>query len=117
MHVHQKSYLHKSPAPSTVILESDAKRWMQNVIPSLHDHLKAHQFKFQRKSAKCSTRRARYAINFSMRDILIEVLYCREICQLQVLKPIFNPDDLNKISAYLDKSWCYKMVGILYQGC
>ena len=39
-----------SPSPSTVILESvvDAKGWMQNVIPSLHDHLKAHQFKFQR---------------------------------------------------------------------
>ena len=39
-----------TPQPSTVTLESvvDAKGWMQHVIPSLHDHLKAHQFKFQR---------------------------------------------------------------------
>lgn len=39
-----------TPHPTVSILESvvDAKGWMQNVIPSLHDHLKAHQFKFQR---------------------------------------------------------------------
>ena len=39
-----------TPTPSVSILESvvDAKSWMQSVIPSLHDHLKAHQFKFQR---------------------------------------------------------------------
>lgn len=39
-----------TPEPSIVILKSvvDAKGWMQHVIPSLHDHLKAHQFKFQR---------------------------------------------------------------------
>ena len=39
-----------TPHPSVVILESvvDVKGWMHGVIPSLHDHLKAHQFKFQR---------------------------------------------------------------------
>ena len=26
----------------------NAKRWMQDVTPVLHDHLKAHQFKFER---------------------------------------------------------------------
>ena len=26
----------------------DAKGWMQEVTPVLHDHLKAHQFKFER---------------------------------------------------------------------
>ena len=28
----------------------DAKGWMSDIIPALHDHLKAHQFKFERNS-------------------------------------------------------------------
>lgn len=28
----------------------DAKDWMSTIIPSLHDHLKAHQFKFERNN-------------------------------------------------------------------
>lgn len=32
----------------------NAKRWMQDVTPVLHDHLKAHQFKFERSgSGEC----------------------------------------------------------------
>lgn len=36
-----------SPKPDVTVLESvvDAKSWMQEVTPALHDHLKAHQFK------------------------------------------------------------------------
>ena len=31
----------------------DTKEWMQHVTPSLHDHLKAHQFKFCRDQSGC----------------------------------------------------------------
>ena len=39
-----------TPEPVTVVLDSvvDGKEWMEDITPSLHDHLKAHQFKFQR---------------------------------------------------------------------
>ena len=45
-----------TPVPVVLELESvvDAKGWMEHVTPALHDHLKAHQFKFQRdESGDC----------------------------------------------------------------
>lgn len=45
-----------SPEPDVVVLDSvvDAKEWMEEVVPALHDHLKAHQFKFERnKVGEC----------------------------------------------------------------
>ena len=39
-----------TPEPVVIELESvvDAKEWMCDVTPALHDHLKAHQFKFEK---------------------------------------------------------------------
>ena len=39
-----------TPEATTIIVDHvvDTKSWMRNIIPCLHDHLKAHQFKFQR---------------------------------------------------------------------
>ena len=39
-----------TPEPTTLILDSvvDVKGWMKDVTPALHDHLKAHHFKFNR---------------------------------------------------------------------
>ena len=39
-----------SPEPDVIVLDSvvDAKGWMQELVPALHDHLKAHHFKFER---------------------------------------------------------------------
>lgn len=45
-----------SPEPITVVLDAvvDTKGWMQDVTPALHDHLKAHQFRFKRdESGEC----------------------------------------------------------------
>lgn len=41
-----------TPEPTLVVLENvvDAKTWMADQTPPLHDHLKAHQFKFERNS-------------------------------------------------------------------
>ena len=38
-----------TPESIVVALDSvvDGKEWIRNITPSLHDHLKAHQFKFQ----------------------------------------------------------------------
>ena len=42
-----------TPEPMTLVLEGvvDAKGWMAEQTPALHDHLKAHQFKFERNDA------------------------------------------------------------------
>ena len=45
-----------TPEPITVVLNSvvDAKGWMKDQTQALHDHLKAHQFKFERnESGEC----------------------------------------------------------------
>ena len=56
------NWYHNSACPrvlvkiKVVVLDSvtDVKDWMSNQIPLLHDHLKAHQFKFQRnESGEC----------------------------------------------------------------
>ena len=44
------------PEPSVVVLDRvvNAKQWMQGVTQALHDHLKAHQFRFKRdESGEC----------------------------------------------------------------
>ncbi len=45
-----------TPEPITVVLDAvvDAKGWMADQTPALHDHLKAHQFKFERKEVGVS---------------------------------------------------------------
>lgn len=39
-----------SPKPKVIVLDSvtDIKNWMSEQTPPMHDHLKAHQFKFKR---------------------------------------------------------------------
>ena len=39
-----------SPQPTVIVLDSvtEAKKWMSEQTPSIHDHLKAHLFKFER---------------------------------------------------------------------
>ncbi len=43
-----------SPEPEVMLVTQvhDTKEWMQHHIPSLHDHLKAHQFKFEKKQGE-----------------------------------------------------------------
>ena len=51
MHVDLATVVQKSlqDSPKVVIIDSiiDAKEWMMPYVPPIHDHLKAHQFKFQ----------------------------------------------------------------------
>lgn len=39
-----------SPKPTVIVLDSvtETKKWMSEQTPSIHDHLKAHLFKFER---------------------------------------------------------------------
>lgn len=44
-----------TPVPIVLNIDSvvDTKSWMQSVTPALHDHLKAHQFRFSRDQSEC----------------------------------------------------------------
>ena len=47
-----------SPQPELIEIDHvcDVKEWMMQCIPPIHDHLKAHQFKFEGKSKGSGTR-------------------------------------------------------------
>ena len=123
-----------TPHPSVSILESvvDAKGWMQSVIPSLHDHLKAHQFKFHRnEQGECRM----YYKEWSFDDywlpqgglsmlpegilfictmhseyLLIIIIYTDNPVPLQTphaLIPCFDADNLRKVEATLEKASAY----------
>ena len=55
LHADLKNAILKSFSPRPEVMEldhvHDVKEWMMACVPPLHDHLKAHQFKFERNGA------------------------------------------------------------------
>ena len=103
-----------SPPPTVVVLDSitDTKAWMCEQTPPLHDHLKAHQFKFQR-SESGDTRmfyKEWSTDPFWLPQNGLALLPTGNTIPQQrplVLNPHFDADDLKKLEATLTKIGAY----------
>ena len=114
------SAIHDSfkPNPEVIVLQNviDAKGWMQDQTSPLHDHLKAHQFKFQRNcNGQCRMFYKEWSTdNFWLPQQGLSILPTGNSTpsfQPRLLSPCFDPEILkrlestvHKISAYLDKA-------------
>lgn len=101
-----------------MVLESvtDTKQWMHEQTPPIHDHLKAHQFKFQMdKQGQCRMFYKEWSTdNFWLPPSGLEILptdHPVPSCKPLILSPLYDPDSLKKMeatlrraSAYLDKA-------------
>lgn len=101
-----------------VVLQSvtDAKRWMCDQISPLHDHLKAHQFKFQlNEHEQCRMYYKEWSTDdFWLPQLGLAILPTGNSTPSHkpcVLSPCYDSDNLkklestlNKVGAYLDKA-------------
>ena len=118
-----------TPEPITVVINSvvDTKGWMKEQTPALHDHLKAHQFKFERNaSGECRMFYKEWSSDtFWLPETgLVLLPHGKPVPSItpKVLLPSFDPDNvakvqatIRKIAAYLDKagvaSWWSSWLG------
>ena len=100
----------------------DAKGWMKDQTPALHDHLKAHQFKFVRnESGHCRM----YYKEWSIDDYWLPqtglAILPTEIpvptTKPKILMPCFDSDNLKKLDStlqklggYMNKAGCRSVV-------
>lgn len=112
-----------TPVPEVVELTQifDFKEWMSSVTPALHDHVKAHQFKFVRVESGATHVRMFYK-QWSTDEVWLPVqgidLLEGELPVLtapKTVSPTIAADDLrklsttiNKIEGYLEKSGAKK---------
>lgn len=107
-----------SPEPEILVINSvtDTKQWMAEQTPPLHDHLKAHQFKFIRnEKGQCRM----FYKEWSTDDLWLPqtgltLLPSENTIPTDkplIMRPFYDADILNKveatlkkISAYLDKA-------------
>ena len=102
-----------------IVLDSviDAKGWMKDQTPPLHDHLKAHQFKFVRNNdtGHCRMFFKEWSTdNFWLPQTGLSILPSDNgipVGKPRTIKPYFDPENLKKIestlrkvSAYMDKA-------------
>ena len=104
-----KSVIQRSfkPTPNTVEIDEvyDVKKWMKPHTPNLHDHLKAHQFKFEKNQQGYSKMFYKewsidpYWLPHTGISLLIsyESSYAPAGKPL-VIQPIFDPDVLEKLA-------------------
>ena len=97
-----------------MILESvtDAKQWMVDQTPPIHDHLKAHQFKFQvNEHGQCRMFYKEWSSDeFWLPQSGLAILPTdHPIPSLKplVLGPCYDPDSLKKLEATLKKASAY----------
>lgn len=107
-----------TPEPVVVVLKSvtDTKRWMHEQTPPLHDHLKAHQFKFIRnESEQCRMYYKEWSTDeFWLPQTGLVVLPVEKPVPTSnplMIQPYFDPENfkklettLRKVSVYLDKA-------------
>ena len=119
MEVVRASY---SPEPIVTELKSvvDAKSWMSEQVPSLHDHLKAHQFKFEcNEVGECRLFFKEWSTDkMWLPPTGLAILPSQNLVPVsdpQIIQPNFDADDLKKlesmlqkINAYLDKAGASK---------
>lgn len=104
-----------SPPPEVVILDSitDTKGWMREQTPPLHDHLKAHQFKFQRSESSGDTRmfyKEWSTDPFWLPQNGLAILPTGNTVpkeQPLILKPCYDPDNLKQLESTLRKVGAY----------
>jgi hypothetical protein len=98
-----------SPNPKVVVLESvtDAKAWMHEQTPSLHDHLKAHHFKFVR--TKQGTRmfyKEWSTDNIWLPQTGLAILPTEKSAPTQqplLIRPFYDPESTEKLESTLRK--------------
>lgn len=108
-----------SPEPEVIVLDSvtDAKGWMKDQTPLLHDHLKAHQFKFVRNAntGHCRMFFKEWSTDdFWLPHTGLAILPNNSAIPAEkprIIKPYFDPENLKKlestlrkVSAYLDRA-------------
>lgn len=103
-----------SPQPIVVNLDSvtDVKAWMLEQTPLLHDHLKAHQFKFQRSElGECVMFYKEWSTDtFWLPQGGLAFLPSGNTIpakQPLVLQPYYDPDNLKKLDTTLRKVSAY----------
>ena len=98
-----------SPKPKVVVLESvaDAKAWMHNQTMPLHDHLKAHQFKFLRTEHGTRMFYKEWSSDsFWLPDMGLDILPTESRHPLGEplrISPYYDPDNIQKLEATLRK--------------
>lgn len=114
-----------SPEPKVVILDSviDAKGWMKDQTPALHDHLKAHQFKFIRNDkGHCRMYYKEWSTDdYWLPQTGLAILPTESpslTAKPNIMMPCFDTDNLKKLESTLqikarcihEQSWCKSMV-------
>ena len=98
-----------SPEPKVIVLESiaDAKAWMCDQTLPLHDHLKAHQFKFIRTEQGTRMFYKEWSSDsFWLPQTGLDILPTE--CpsphgEPQIINPYYDPDNIQKLEATLRK--------------
>lgn len=107
-----------TPPPIVYVVDAviDTKAWMSEKTPALHDHLKAHQFKFERnRLGEAQMYYKEWSTDsFWLPTGGLSVLPANDpipTIQPQVLQPFFDEDGLSKLAStirkiegYLDKT-------------
>lgn len=98
-----------SPQPTVILLESvtNVKAWMHEQTPPLHDHLKAHQFKFVRTVH--GTRM--FYKEWSTDDIwlpqtglaILPTINPAPTRQPLMIRPYYDPESIGKLESTLRK--------------
>ena len=101
------------PKPKVILLESvtDAKAWMHEQTPPLHDHLKAHQFKFVHTAEGTMMFYKEWSTdNFWLPQTGLAVLPAKNLTPTQqpvMIRPYYDPDNIKKLEITLRKvSYC-----------
>lgn len=103
-----------TPEPEVVVLESvtDTKQWMDEQTPPMHDHLKAHQFKFQANEyGQCRMFYKEWSTDdFWLPQSGLAILptdHPTPIIKPLILRPCYDSDSLKKLEATLRKASAY----------
>lgn len=103
-----------SPQPMVVVLDSviDAKGWMCEQTPPIHDHLKAHQFKFQcSESGDCRMFYKEWSTDtYWLPQTGLSFLPTNNTIPGQrplFIRPYYDPENLKKLETTLRKIGAY----------